>query len=82
MHKILHTPLVREDPDNAPLPTGHYRKPIDGSMVDSINEQFAIWVAGFEQENPGVQPLVQRAIQPDLSTALNDLAAQGLVVTL
>jgi hypothetical protein len=52
------------------------------AMAASVDEQFALWLSTFEQENPGVQGLVDRAIRPDLSTALNDLAAQGTVITL
>ena len=47
-----------------------------------INQQFDEWLSGFEQANPEVQPFVERTIRPDLSTALSQLAAQGVVVTL
>jgi hypothetical protein len=55
---------------------------VNTGMRIQYDEQYAQFVAGFEQANPSVQPLVRRAIAPDLSTALNDLAAQGTVVTI
>jgi hypothetical protein len=55
---------------------------VNTGMRIQYDEQYAQFVAGFEQDNPSVQPLVRRAIAPDLSTALNDLAAQGTVVTI
>jgi hypothetical protein len=50
--------------------------------VTQIDQYFAQWLQGYIQENPGVQPLVDRAIRPDLSRALNDLAAQGTVINI
>ena len=55
---------------------------VNTGMRIQYDEQYAQFIAGFVQQNPSVAPLVQRAIAPDLSTALNDLAAQGQVLAI
>jgi hypothetical protein len=52
------------------------------AMVRGIDQQFAQWLAGFVQANPGVQPLVDRAIRPDLSNTLTQMAAEGVPVAI
>ena len=50
--------------------------------VSYLNQQFAIAVSAFEQKNPGVQPLVQRVIAPELAGTLTDMSAAGVNVSL
>ena len=52
------------------------------SEVTALNQQFAQAVSAFEQKNPGVQPLVQRVIAPELESTLTDMAAQGINISL
>jgi hypothetical protein len=54
--------------------------PVSSTAKMQIDEEFATWLQGFVQTNPGVKPLVDRAIRPDLSAALTDLAQQGVSV--
>jgi hypothetical protein len=54
--------------------------PMSAAMVRGVDQQFADWLAGFVKEQPGVQPLVDRAIRPDLSSTLTLMAAQGIPV--
>lgn len=49
--------------------------------ITQVNEQYALWLQAFVKQHPGVQPLVDRAIRPDLNTALTDLATQGQAVS-
>jgi hypothetical protein len=51
-------------------------------QTDSIDQQYAQWLQSFVQANPGVQPLVDRAIRPDLTSTLNTMAAQGVDVSI
>jgi hypothetical protein len=55
---------------------------ISAGMTRGIDQQFAEWLAGFVKEQPGVQPLVDRAIRPDLSSTLTALAAAGTPVAI
>jgi hypothetical protein len=50
--------------------------------IRGVNQQFAEWLQGFVQQFPGVQPLVDRAIRPDLSATLTTMAAQGIPVAI
>jgi hypothetical protein len=63
---------------------GNYGQPNAPSSSEAYryNEQFAYWVSNFVKENPGVQPLVQRVIEPMLETTLTDMAANGVVISL
>ena len=54
----------------------------NASEVTALNQQFAQAVSAFEQKNPGVQPLVQRVIAPELESTLTDMAAQGINISL
>ncbi len=51
-------------------------------QTDSIDQQYAQWLQTFVSQNPGVQPLVDRAIRPDLTSTLNAMAAQGVDVSI
>ena len=51
------------------------------AQVLQANEDYAVFLQAYVARNPGVKPLVDRAIRPDLETALDDLAAQGQAVT-
>ena len=61
---------------------GQPNAPTSTSDVDVQNQLFAQAVAAFVAKNPGVQPLVQRVIAPELAETLTDMAAQGITVNL
>jgi hypothetical protein len=55
---------------------------VNSSQARGYSQQFALWLSNFEQKFPGTVPLIQRAIAPDLSSTITEMAANGVSVTL
>jgi hypothetical protein len=55
---------------------------INTAQARGYSQQFAIWLSNFEQKFPGTVPLIQRAIAPALSSTIDEMAANGVSVTL